>query len=154
MTTYTTYTDGRTIAKGSGANAAGFPAATVLVGEYDATKRNTTAADVIEVITVPKGTFVSAVFTETLTADASQTIHVGDGSDDDGWLVSADVGTAANLSGSALTLGEAAPNTITGYTSGKFYSAADTIDITVPTSKALDTLKVRVYAVCTILGVA
>ena len=33
-----------------------------------------------------------------------------------------------------------------------YYSAADTIDITVPSAKAYTTLKVRVSAICTMFG--
>jgi len=98
--------------------------------------------------------FVDKVLYEVITADATQTMSIGDGSGTSSYIADADVATAGNTGHSALTLTEATPNTVTGYTGGKFYSAADTIDLLVPSGKVWDTLKVRVYAICTILGVA
>lgn len=154
MTAYTTYTNGTVVAAASGANAAGYPAVTVLEGVYDATKRNMTAADTMAVITIPEGTYVLNVGYEVLAADASQTLNIGDGTDPDGWIAAADVGTLGNTGISTLALTEGTPNTVTRYTGGKYYSAADTLDLEVPSAKAYDTLKVRVFAVCAILGVA
>jgi len=64
------------------------------------------------------------------------------------------VATTGNTACSALSLTYTDPGvetpgavTIDGFSSGKFYSAADTIDILVPTAKAYTTLKVRVFAV-------
>ncbi len=45
---------------------------------------------------------------------------------------------------SALDLTEGTPNTITGLTAGKYYSSADTIDVT--TVNAADTAVMRVWA--------
>lgn len=146
MATYTTYSDGTTVTASGGSNAAGSPAVTVIENIFDAGRRNLAAADVVEVISIPAKTRVLNVFYEVLTADASQTLTIGDGDDTDGYIAGADVGTAGNAGCSALALTEAAPNTVTGYSNGKFYSAADTIDLLVPTSKAFDTLKVRVCA--------
>lgn len=141
MATYTTYDLGDSIAATSGGNAAGFPAQTVLTGEFDASRRNLAAADVVEVVNIPAGTHVTAVFAEVLTTDATMTFDIGDGADPDGYVAAADAATAATVMG-AGTLAS----------SGKLYTAADTIDLAVPATKALDTLKVRIYVVCTVLG--
>lgn len=146
MTAYTTYTNGKTIAATSGGNAAGFPAHDVIQGVYDAALRNTTAADTIAVLSIPANTYVSHVFYKVLTADASQTMSVGDGDGTSSWISGADVGTEGNAGCSSVALTDGTHETITGYSGGKFYSAADTIDILVPSNKAYDTLKVLLCA--------
>lgn len=152
MTTYTTYTDGATVTASGGSNAAGFPAVTVIENIFDAGRRNLAAADVVEVLSIPAKTKVLDLFYEVLTADATQTINVGDGDDADGFFAAADIGTAGNKAALSLALTTGTPNTVTGYSGGKFYSAADTIDITVPSGKALDTLKIRFCAVVAQFG--
>lgn len=139
MATYTTYNDGKTIAASSGGNYAGSPVVTVLTGVYDASKRALAAADVAEVINVPAGTYVMKVFYRVVTGDATQTLNVGDGADPDGYVAAADVATAGNSGVGAGALA-----------TGKYYATADTIDIEVPATKALDTLKVIVSASCVI----
>lgn len=146
MSTYTTYSDGTTITASGGSNAASFPAVTVIENIFDAGRRNVTAADVVEVLSIPAKTRVLNVFYEVLTADSGQTMTIGDGDDTDGYISAANVATQGNAGCSTLALTEATPNTVTGYSGGKFYSAADTIDILVPSGKAYDTLKVRVCA--------
>lgn len=152
MATYTTYSNGETITATGGGNAAGYPAVSVLQNVVDFSKRIVTAADVIQALSIPAHTLVMRVGYEVLVADATQTMTVGDGSDTDGFIVAADVGTLGNSGMSALALTEGAPNTITGYSGGKYYSAADTIDILVPTGKAYDTLKVRIFAIVGLMG--
>jgi len=144
MATYTTYSDGTTVTASGGSNAAGFPAVTVIENIFDAGRRNLASADVIELIKIPAKTRVLNVFYEVLTADATQTVSIGDATDPDGYLAAADVGTDGNVGCSTLALTTGTPNTVTGYSNGKFYSAADTIDLVVDSGKALDTLKLRV----------
>lgn len=141
MATYTTYPDGRSITASSGYNAAGAPAVTVITGEFDASLRTLAAADVVTLLDIPARTFVHKVFYQVLTADATQTLNIGDGSDVDGFVAVADVATVGNTG-----MGAGA------YSAGKFYTAADTIDLEVPTGKALDTLKIRVSATVTLLA--
>ena len=152
MTTFTTYTDGKTIAAASGSNAAGYPAQTVIQGVFDASKRNLAAADVAAVLNIPANTLVHQLMYKVMTADASQTLNVGDGADVDGFLAAVDVGTLGNSGATVVALTEGTPNTVTGYSLGKFYAAADTIDIEVPSGKSLDTLKIKLVAVVTIMG--
>ena len=72
------------------------------------------------------------------------TIDVGDGTDPDGFLDGVNGNAAASYS-TSLVLAEAAPNTVTGYSNGKYYSAADTIDV--KTVNAADTAVMRLWAV-------
>jgi hypothetical protein len=89
------------------------------------------AADVLPVINVPAGAYVRcAVKVVTPSTDSStRTIDVGDGTDPDGFVDGGDMKTAGRYI-VAPALVEAAPNTIVGYSFGKYYSAADTIDLT------------------------
>lgn len=140
MATYQTYNDGRNIASASGANAAGAPGRDILVGEFNAGKRALSTSDVVEVINIPANTYVEQVFVKVLAADAGASINVGDGADPDGWGVGVSVAAT-----DVLHDADAAFNA-----SAKFYTADDTIDITA--TGTLDTARVRVYAVCSLLG--
>jgi hypothetical protein len=87
------------------------------------------SGDVLEAIPVPAKTLVMAVGVDVTTAGtASLTLDVGDATDPDGYHD----GIAADAVGSfctALALAEGTPNTIVGYSAGKYYSAADTLDV-------------------------
>ena len=89
---------------------------------------NVTSGDTLQLINIPADTVVDAVSCIKHTVEGGTlTIDVGDGSDTDGWLDGANL-NSATTERTALALAEAAPNTIVGYTSGKLYTAADTID--------------------------
>lgn len=143
MATYTTYTDGTVIAAGSGGNYAGSPCRTVLTGIYDATRRNTTAADVVEVLNIPAGTLIESVILEVITieATATPTISVGDGNGTSSWVSGASTATAAKILGAGAYV-------VAG---GKFYAAADTLDLLLPAGDAATTLVCKVHAVCSIV---
>lgn len=144
MTTYTTYVGGEDIAGSSGGNYAGSPKQTVLTGTFDAAKRGLAAADVATVVNIPAGTHVSGVFVEVLTVDdATHVFNVGDGAAVAGHVSGADAAT--------LGLTQGAGTLIASTTLGKLYTAADTIDIEAATGDPLDTLKVRISVVCTIV---
>lgn len=100
--------------------------------------------EIVEAIVVPAGTKVHAVCAEVLVAEgAARNYAIGDGSDTYGYIAT----TTANTTGkthSALVLTEGAPNTVTGYSNGKFYAAADTIDVLCVTSGGLSACKLRV----------
>jgi hypothetical protein len=150
MTAYTTLATGVDSTLGSGSNAAGFPAFTVFEGVFDATKRVLAQNDTIEVVDIPAGTLVLGVQWEVVTEEgASRNFAIGDGSDTDGYITTTTANTAAS-GATALTLGEATPNTITGYSSGKYYAAADTIDVLAVTSGGLTTCKIKIkaYGIC------
>lgn len=104
-----------------------------------------TSTDVVQALPIPAKTLVLRVGLDVTTAEgATLTIDVGDGADTDGWLDGVDANTAASYC-SALTLGEATPNTITGFSGGKYYSAADTIDVLINNS-GIDTAVMRLWA--------
>lgn len=152
MATYTTYTDGTVIAAGSGGNYAGAPVRTVLTGYFDATRRNMTAdGDVAEVLNIPAGTWVESVFLEIIAPEttATPTISVGDGSGTSSWVVGVDTSAAAGTK--YLGAGAYAIATGTSQTNGKFYSAADTLDLLMPAGDDATTLKCKIHAVCTII---
>lgn len=87
------------------------------------------ANDVLQVIPLPAGSFVLEVGVDVTTAEGEAgTLDVGDGSDADGYHDGIDFNAVAHYT-TALALTEAAPNTVTGYSNGKFYSSADTIDV-------------------------
>ena len=96
------------------------------------------ATDVLEVIRVPANTLVTHVALNVTTAEGGTlTIDVGDGTDPDGYLDGVNANTAAAYitdGGSAAALGH-----------GKFYTAADTIDVT--TVNAADTAVMTLTAV-------
>lgn len=150
MATYTTYVGGENIAASSGGNYAGSPKQTVLVGTFDASKRSLLIAttDVATVVNIPAGTWVHQVFVEVLTVDdTGHKFLVGDGTDPNGY-VTATEGAADAL---ATVRGNGAYVDATAAGVGKLYTAADTIDVAANTGDDLDTLKVRISVVCTIV---
>lgn len=103
-----------------------------------------TSGDVIEAIPLPAKSLVLRVGLDVTTAEGGTlTIDVGDGTDPDGYLDGVDANTAASYC-SALALTEGAPNTITGYSNGKYYSAADTLDLKIV--NAADVAVMRLWA--------
>ena len=101
--------------------------------------------DILTALHIPAKTMVLEVGLDVTTAEGGTlTIDVGDGTDPDGYLD----GVAGNAVGSfstSLVLTEAAPNTVLGLSNGKYYAAADTIDI--KTVNAADAAVMRLWAV-------
>jgi len=90
---------------------------------------NVTSGDTLQLLNIPAGVLVERVAIEMDTVEgAALTVDVGDGDDADGFLDGSDLNAAATKI-SSLVLVEAAPNTILGYSNGKFYLAADTLDM-------------------------
>lgn len=158
MTAYTTLSDGTSSSKGSGSKAAGFPAQVVFEGVFDATKRVLAQNDTIAVIDIPANTLIQGVQWEVETVEgAARNFAIGDGSDTDGFVTATSANTAT--SGATALAGTVAggagdpandPLVVTGYSAGKYYAAADTLDILAVTSGGLTTTKIRVkaYGVC------
>ena len=95
------------------------------------------AADVLEVIRVPANTYVTNVALNVTTAEGGTlTVDVGDGDNPDGYLD----GVNANTTAAYLTVAGT-----DAYESGKFYTAADTIDVV--TVNAADTAVMTLTAV-------
>lgn len=103
------------------------------------------SADILEIIPIPAKTLVMRVGADVTTAEgATATMHIGDGSDADGFMVGVNLNSVASTAMN-LALTEGAPNTITGYSNGKYYAAADTIDVTL-NHNSIDAAVVRVWA--------
>jgi large exoprotein involved in heme utilization and adhesion len=72
---------------------------------------------------------------------------LGDGADVDGYIAAVNLNSAAGTKAiNALALTEGTPNTVAGYSGGKFYTAADTIDF-IP-GNDLDAAVVEFWAIC------
>jgi hypothetical protein len=109
---------------------------------------NTTAdGDVAQVLNIPAGCLVLAAGWEIVKAEGGAAAGTyGDGADVDGYHGTFNGNaTAGTVVVSTLALAEAAPNTVSGYTAGKLYATADTIDLV--TTNALDAAIVKFFAI-------
>lgn len=125
------------------------PSSFVLEAEFDATAQNLAQNDIAQLIDIPAKTRVDRVFWEvTVVEGAARNFALGDGSDTDGYITTTTANSlASGTSGLALT--EGTPNTITGYSAGKYYDTADTLDLLAVTSGGLTTCTIKVKALCT-----
>jgi hypothetical protein len=150
-----TYTDTLGYNKGSAAHNANTSAAYCTTVEMDfaaitaarlaAGATALGAGDILQAIPVPAKTYVLKAGIDVTTAEgATQTFDLGDGDDADGYLDGVNGNTVAGY-GSTYVLTEGTPNVIIGYGFGKYYNAADTIDLV--QVNACDTAVVRVWAV-------
>lgn len=114
---------------------------------FDATKQNLAQNDVVELIDVAAGERVLSVDVEVLTVDANAgTAEIGDGADTNGYIEAFNDAALAYIAGGPVFT-EAAPPTFNGYTRvGKYYSAADTIDMKALGASGITTGKYRVIA--------
>ena len=115
------------------------------IGTYDASGSES-AADVIQVVKVPKGAIVNSHLSYLIWEDFGTTVtaDVGDGGDDDRYCSALALGTASTSS--VTTFQEAAGAGV--YAAEYEYTAADTIDITldaVSSPTAGQTLKMFVF---------
>lgn len=129
----------------------GYPVDTKIISKtFDAAVTPASAADVLQLLTVGPKMLVHAVFVEVIRAEGGTfTFTVGDGSDVDGFLTTVN-GNALGTTVSGLALTEGTPNTVTGYSDGKFYAAEDTIDIVL--GHAVDNVKLKLSALVTYFG--
>lgn len=98
-----------------------------------------TAADVLEVIKVPANTLVTSVALNVTTAEgATLTVDIGDGDDVDGYID----GVNGNAAAAYLTVAGT-----DAYESGKYYTAADTIDITLNNAAATAVMSITAVMV-------
>jgi hypothetical protein len=132
-------------------SAAALPAAAldklfVLHNVIDFAKTASGAGDTVQVLHIPAGTLVLRAGYHTRTLEGgTATGTLGDGTDPDGFLTATNWNSTTDQL-SSLLLTEAGPNTVTAYTGGKYYAAADTIDAV--TTEALDKAVVDFYAIC------
>jgi hypothetical protein len=146
MTTFTTQLTG-----GSKGYPFDAPRMHVLKATFDATLGTYAQNDVLEMINVPAGTFISAVAANVVVVEgASRNYAVGDGNSTAGYIPT----TTANTLGITASVPVAATNAsvttpVPVYGNGVFYAAADTIDILVETSGGLTTCKIQLRAMAT-----
>ena len=99
------------------------------------------AADVVQALDVPAGTLVLAVVTQVVTAEGGAcTATVGDGAGAAAWDAS------VNLNDTAGVYTSSTPGTDAYATTGKLYTTADTIDLTM--GHATDAAIFDVFALC------
>ena len=114
--------------------------------ELDFSVTGYTAADVLQLFDVPARSLVQMVAWEVVTAEGGTfTFDLGDTADPNGFVDNAD----GNVVAKGASLVTTAYSVAVG--GGRFYSAADTIDMVV--DHTVDTGKVRVWAVILDFGV-
>ena len=102
--------------------------------------------EVAEAIDIPANCRVNHVRAEVLTVEgAARNFAIGDGASTSGYITTQSANALAEFH-TTLLLTEAAPNTVTGYTNGKYYATADTIDILAVTAGGLTTCRIKVSA--------
>jgi hypothetical protein len=103
----------------------------------------TVDGDTMEVVNIPAGTVIESVVLEVITAEtsATPTINVGDGTDPNGWVAGASTATIAKLLGAGAYVAAG----------GKFYAAADTLDLEMPAGDDATTLVCKIHVICTIV---
>lgn len=128
-----------------GTSQAGARATRVLHQTVDFAEDNLAWADVAQLFDVGEGDVVERVRVKVLRAEGSAaTVDIGDGDTADGFLGGVDVNTEGNAETTELTLVDGTPNTVSGYTAGKVYDAADTVDLA--PSTGLSNAKLEVTA--------
>jgi len=111
--------------------------ATITTARSDAGLTALAAADILEVIKVPAQTLVTHVALEVTTAEGGTlTVDVGDGDNPDGYL------DGVNANATAAYISVAGTD---AFEQGKFYTAADTIDIVL--NNAADAAVMKLTAV-------
>lgn len=121
----------------------------LLEGTFDSSVQALAQNEVAELINIPANTFVQKVFYKITTGEgAARNFELGDATDTDGYLVSTSAQNAGGWVACGLVLTEAAPNTVTGYTGGKLYTAADTLDLKAVTALGLSEAVIEVKALC------
>jgi hypothetical protein len=106
------------------------------------------AAAVVAALAIPAGTLVQRVGYTVITPEGGTAAGtLGDGADVDGYIAAVNLNSAAGTKAiSTLALTTGTPNTVTGYSNGKFYTVADTIDF-IP-GNDLDAAVVEFWAIC------
>jgi hypothetical protein len=130
-----------------GASIAGLNKVFVLhnVIDFSVPANQLAAADVAQVLNIPAGFHVLKAGHKVITAEGGTAAGtLGDGAAAGGYVSASNLNSVATQV-SALALTEGVPNTVTGYSNGKFYAAADTIDYVA--TNALDAAVVDFFAV-------
>ena len=102
--------------------------------------------DVAQLIKIPANTWVAGVrWVVEKVEGAARNFGIGDGSGTSSWIATTTGNSLATGFSGPVALTEGAPNTVTGYSGGKFYSADDTIDVLAVTAGGLTTMQLRVF---------
>lgn len=105
----------------------------VLRRRINTADNNRAQNDIDQLFDVSAGDFVLKAFANVQTAEGGTlTFDVGDGSDVDGYVDGQDgntTGYAAPIFAATASTGATPTITMTGYTGGKLYTAADTVDV-------------------------
>jgi hypothetical protein len=134
MATVTTFVDGQQTRKKLGGDVVS------VENKLDFSVTNADASDTIQALKIPAGALVKNVWVTVLTAEGgATTATVGDGDGADSWDASTNLNAAANTVTAGL------PGTDAYATAGKYYAAADTIDL-VLSANALDAAIINVSA--------
>lgn len=103
--------------------------------------------DVDNIIDIPANTYVAMVRAEVLVAEgAARNFDVGDGDNAVGYHSARSANALAEFCSAPVALTEGAPNTVTGFSNGKYYAAADTIDVRAPSAGGLVGAKIKYTA--------
>jgi len=106
----------------------------------------TSTAGVYEVFQVPAGAYVldiRVLVTSVITAGSAD-IDVGDGDDPDMFIDGWDCSTGSVLAGTIVLFGGASGASEAGVSSGKYYSASDTIDVDINTVATAGKIKLLI----------
>jgi hypothetical protein len=138
---YTTYDNGDPVARSGGSNAASFPMRHTIENVFDASRRTMAETDTMDLMVIPPNTIVEGVFYEVLEAQATGTLNIGDGGSATRYFEDANVGTKGNKE--YINQGHATDN---------WHATAGKVVLTVPGTKELTTLKIRVVLAVTSFG--
>jgi hypothetical protein len=134
MPTVTTFIDGQQTHKKLGGDVVS------VENKIDFSATNASGSDVVQVLKIPAGALVKNVWVTVLTPEGgTSTATVGDGAGADSWDAS------TNLNATANTVTAGLPGTDAYATAGKYYAAADTIDLTL-SANDVDTAILNVSA--------
>mgnify|MGYP003131597313 CR=1 FL=1 len=106
----------------------------------------TSTAGVYPVFNIPAGSYlleVRVLVTSAITAGSAD-IDVGDGDDPDMFIDGWDCSAGSILAGSIVLFGGASGASEAGVSSGKYYSAADTLDVDINTVASAGKIKLLV----------
>lgn len=116
--------------------------------EFDAGAQNLAQNDIAELINIPANVWVPLVrWAVTKVEGAERNFSIGDGDDAAGWIASTSGNALADGVSGPVALTEGTPNTVTGFSGGKYYSVADTIDLTAVTAGGLTAMKLKLTVV-------
>lgn len=103
--------------------------------------------EVDNIIDIPANTYVAMVRAEVLVVEgAARNFDVGDGDNAAGYHSARSANAIAEFCSAPVSLTEGAPNTVTGFSNGKYYAAADTIDVRAPSAGGLAAAKIKFTA--------